>query len=51
MTNRQPTVRVWAKDVVIPTCLPLAPDKNLMFLDKRAIKPAPVGLAGQTERL
>jgi hypothetical protein len=51
MTSRQPTVRVRVENVVIYTDLPLAPDKNPMFLEKRVIKPAPVGLAGQTERL
>ena len=35
MKNRQPAVRVWAEEVVIPTYLPLAPDKNPMFLEKR----------------
>jgi hypothetical protein len=29
------TVRVWVEEVVIPTYLPLAPDKNPMFLEKR----------------
>jgi tetratricopeptide (TPR) repeat protein len=28
-------VRAWVEMVVIPTCLPLAPDKNPMFFEKR----------------
>src|ERR1043165_4342956 len=28
-------VRAWSEDLVIPTYLPLAPDKNPMFLEKR----------------
>jgi hypothetical protein len=51
MMNRQPTMRVWAKDVVIPTYLSLAPHKNRMFFEKRASKPAPGGRAGQIKHL
>ena len=29
------TVRAWTEDVVLPTYLPKAPDKNPMFLEKR----------------
>ena len=29
------TVKVWEERIVIPTYLPLAPDKNPMFLEKR----------------
>src|ERR1700727_696489 len=29
------SVRVWTEEVVIPTYMPAAPDKNPMFLEKR----------------
>ena len=31
----QSTVRVWTEDVVVPTYMPKAPDKNPMFLENR----------------
>jgi tetratricopeptide (TPR) repeat protein len=33
--SHQPIVKLWEEEVVIPTYLPLAPDKNPMFLEKR----------------
>src|SRR6266581_5477286 len=33
--NGASRVSVWTEDVVIPTYLPAAPDKNPMFLEKR----------------
>jgi hypothetical protein len=33
--SKKLTVRVWTEELVIPTYLPQAPDKNPMFLEKR----------------
>jgi hypothetical protein len=31
-------VKAWSQPIVIPTHLPLAPDKNPMFLEKRVYR-------------